>query len=578
MRLGRQVSLAILALVVAAGTGRAEEPTPTPTPGPAAGAGFHEEVQVTVVNVDVYVRDRDGDPVTGLSRADFAVTQDGVDMDVTNFAVLNRKVFEQRYSAGATAATLPTPTPAATAADLPPIQPIWMVLYIDNENIHPLHRNRVLRQVREFVVENLHPPVQMMVVSYQRSLKVLQPFTEDSRAVNSALREVTTYTGARVERDNTQRDLIDDMMEADPNSHGGASGTGNQTGAMASMYQRVMAFADEQTNDLRFTLDALEQVVAMLSGLEGRKSIVYISSGLPMTPGIGLMHQYATTFHDNSILSRRSRVDRTRDYRSLTSTANGQEVTFYTVDASGLNALEGFSAEDRYGMDPTASSIGSRDLQNSLRYMADATGGLAIVNTNDISGGLTRIRDDLFNYYSIGYRIVASGQDRVHRIQVEVPGHKDYDVRFRQRFVEKSYETKIQDRVFSALMVDIDENPFDLELTAGEPAPASGKRWTVPLHLSFPLDRLTLLPVGKEYLATVTLFVGARNSEGQQSEIQRQEHQIRIPAADIDEARAKRFGIDQQLLLDEGSHRVSIGLMDTVSREASYAQANLTVP
>ena len=144
--------------------------------------------------------------------------------------------------------------------------------------------------------------------------------------------------------------------------------------------------------------------------------------------------------------------------------------------------------------------------------------------------------------------------------------------------MEKSYETKIQDRVFSALMVDVDENPFDLELTAGEPAPASGKRWTVPLHLSFPLDRLTLLPVGKEYLATVTLFVGARNSEGQQSEIQRQEHQIRIPAADIDEARAKRFGIDQQLLLDEGSHRVSIGLMDTVSREASYAQANLTVP
>lgn len=584
MRRLQAVVLGVFVLAAVAGLAAAQEPTPAPTvaptavPEPVDQMGFHEEVQVTVVNIDVYVRDGDGDPVTGLTRDDFVVSQDGADMEITNFAVLNRQVFEQRYSAGGAAAVLPTPTPPVSEASPPEIQPIWMVIYIDNENIHPLHRNRILRQVREFVVENLHPPVQMMVVSYQRSLKVLQPFTDDSRAINSALREVTTYTGARTERDNAQRDLIDDMMEADVQDYGRQTGTESRTGAAGRIYQQIMSFADEQTNDLRFTLDALVQVVAMMSGLEGRKSIVYLSSGLPMTPGIGLMHQYATTFHDNSILSRRSRVDRSRDYRSLASTANGQEVTFYTVDASGLNALEGFSAEDRYGMDPTASSIGSRDLQSSLRYMADTTGGLAIVNTNDIGAGLERIRDDLFSYYSLGYRISASGEDRVHRIDVELPGHKGYDIRFRRRFVEKSYETKVQDRVFSALMVDVDDNPFALELTVGEAAPATGSRWTTPIHISFPLDHLTLLPVGEEYVATIVLFVGARNSSGEQSEIQRQEHQVKIPAADVAEARVKRFGIDQQLLLDEGRHRISIGLMDVITRQASYAQVTLAVP
>ena len=33
--------------------------------------------------------------------------------------------------------------------------------------------------------------------------------------------------------------------------------------------------------------------IAMLAGVEGRKSIIHISSGLPMTPGYGLMQEYA---------------------------------------------------------------------------------------------------------------------------------------------------------------------------------------------------------------------------------------------------------------------------------------------
>lgn len=576
-----RITASTLVLAAAGVVAAQAPPTPTPEPEPVGGLGFREEVQVTVVNVDVYVRDGGGDPVRGLGQSDFRVLQNGVEMRITNFAELDREVFLQRFEEPAVPAGVPLAEPEAPPPAEPEevdIQPIWMVVYIDNENIHPLHRNRVLRQVREFVVENLHPPVQMMVVSYQRSLKVLQPFTDDSRAVNSALREVTLYTGARVERDSSRRDLLDDMMEADVQDYGRRGELDTRTGAMGRVYQQIMSWAEEQSNDLRFTLDAIEQVVGMLSGLPGRKSIVYVSSGLPMTPGIGLMHQYAVTFHDNSILSRRSRVDRTRDFRSLTSTANGQEVSFYTVDASGLSTLDGFSAEDRYGMDPTAASIGSRDLQASLRYMADATGGLAIVNTNDISAGLGRIRDDLFSYYSVGYAITSAGQDRVHRIEVELPGHKGHDLRYRRRYVEKSLETKIQDRVYSALMVDLADNPMDLELVVGRPAPATGSRWTAPLHLSIPLDRVALMPVGEEYLATIVLFVGARDADGRQSEIQRQEHEIRIPAADIDEARGKRFGIDTQLLLDEGRHRISVGLMDSITRQASYEQLTLSVP
>jgi len=290
------------------------------------------------------------------------------------------------------------------------------------------------------------------------------------------------------------------------------------------------------------------------------------------------MHEYATVFKDSSFLSRRQRTDRTRAFHSLTSTANGQEVSLYTIDASGLNPLEGFSAEEQWGVtDPTASSIGSKNYQDSLRYMARYTGGLSIINTNDISGGLEKISDDFYSFYSLGYTISNSGMDRVHKIVVELPEHSGHDLRYRRRFVEKSRETRVQDRVFSSLLVDIDDNPMAIELTAGQPVPASGERWAVPLHVSFPLQNVAIMPEGDELVGRLVLFLGARDSEGRESEIQRQEHAVRVPADQLESARGKRFGIDLQLLLREGQQRISAALMDQVTRQASYDRVVVTI-
>jgi hypothetical protein len=307
--------------------------------------------------------------------------------------------------------------------------------------------------------------------------------------------------------------------------------------------------------------------------------MVYISSGLPISPGIGLMQEYATAFRDTSFMGRRFNTDRTAAFQALTAAANAQDVTLYTVDASGLNPLEGFGADSRWGgIDPTAASMGMKSYQDSLKYMARYTGGISIVNTNDISGGLELITDDLFSYYSLGYTISNSGQDRVHKIEVEVVGHPEYDLRFRRRFVEKSRETQVQDRVYSALVVEVDDDPMGLEVDRGRASPASADRWSVPLHLSFPLESIALVPRGDGYVGEVVLFLGARDIAGRSSEMQRQEHAIRIPEEQYDEARRQRFGIDFRLLLREGQHRVSLGLMDRMTRQAAYQRIVVTVP
>ncbi len=535
---------------------------------PVGGLEFIDEVQVTVVNVDVFVRDGKGQPVEDLGREDFRLLQDGKAVEISNFAVLSKEVIRHLLAPLGEAATAPV------SVELPPeIRPVFVVLYIDNENLRPFDRNRVLRRVREFVIENLEPPVEMMVVSYQRSLKVVQPFTQDSRAVNEALRGMSRMTGGRVEFDNTRRALIDDLQEV-------KEGTGGQEGrdGPASLRQQIYQYAQEEANNLGFTLAALRQMIAMLSGVEGRKSIIYISSGLPMTPGYGLMQEYASVFKDNSIMANRSVLDRTRSFHDLAAAANAQEVSMYTIDAEGLDTLDGGGAESAYGRDPGSSSVASKNFKDSLSYMADATGGIAIINTNDPTAGLALISEDLFSYYSLGYKLGAVDVDRVHRLEVEIPGHPGYDLRYRRRFVEKSLETQVQDRVFTSLMVEVDDNPMDLKLTDADPTPVSNNRWTVPLHLSFPLDKVALLPVGEDYVGHVVLFIGAQDLKGRSAEMQRQEHEIRVPAVDYETAVRQRFGIDVTLLLDEGQQRIAIGLMDQLTRRASYERMVVTVP
>jgi hypothetical protein len=322
----------------------------------------------------------------------------------------------------------------------------------------------------------------------------------------------------------------------------------------------------------------MRQVIALLAGVEGRKSIIHISSGLPMTPGYGLMHEYAAAFKDNSIMANRSIYDRTRAFQELTSAANAQEVSLYTIDAEGLNPLEGGGADSAYSRDPISASSSAKNFKDSLSFMADATGGIAIINTNDVSAGLERISEDLFSYYSLGFKLSSADADRVHRLKVEVPGHPDYDLRYRRRFVEKSRETEVQDRVFTALMVDFEDNPMGLELTDGSPEPATGSRWMVPLHVSFPLDKVALLPLGDDYVGQVVLMIGAQDVKGRSSDMQRQEHEIRVPKTDYERAVRQRFAIDLKLLLDEGQQRVAVGLMDEITRRASYDRIVVAVP
>ena len=562
----------VFCIGIVSGSAQTDEAAEPVSGNPVGGVPYEGEVDVTVVNVNVYVTDKKGIAVTDLTADDFVLTQDGTKKPISNFDLFTADIYRSFYRPASAPSALPTPTPIPGSEDLTKesFRPVYVVLYFDNQNSRALDRNRMISQMRTFIRENLHPPMQMMVIAYQKSYDVLQTFTDDQRAINDALREVRMMTGGRTELDGARKDILRGFSESQRNSQPDIQ-------AMNRGHGQMIGFAEEEANTLQFTLGALRDTVTMLSGLPGKKIIIYASNGLPMIAGLDLFYAYANSFHETSAITESARYNQSRYFTSLISNANAQDISFYTFGIGGLENPTLAGSELGNPQDSHSASLGMQNYLDPLRLMAENTGGAAIVNTNDFTSGLERVSQDFYTYYSLGYSLQQSGLDKVHRIRVDVPNHPEYRVRYRRRFVEKSLESRVQDKVVTGLMFPLEENPMQIMVEIGDQGPASETRWMVPFKLSFPLRRVALIPEGEDYVANVTMFLAARDTKGDRSDVVRQVHEVRVKAADYDEAQLRRYTITANLLMEEGTHNVAVGLLDPVTQNASYATTKVTV-
>jgi VWFA-related protein len=110
-------------------------------------------------------------------------------------------------------------------------------------------------------------------------------------------------------------------------------------------------------------------------------------------------------------------ADLARELGEVTRTANRANSTIYTIDPRGLVA--GADLDEQ--LDPVEFGEHVRKTQDSLRVLADETGGIAVVNQNDFDKGLKRIDAETSDYYMLGY--TSSNPDptqRTRKIEVKV--------------------------------------------------------------------------------------------------------------------------------------------------------------
>jgi hypothetical protein len=120
--------------------------------------------------------------------------------------------------------------------------------------------------------------------------------------------------------------------------------------------------------------------------------------------------------------------------RRLVDLANRASVTVYTVDARGLPVLGLTAADNTADRSPqqifdqlNGRSSGYFNSQEGLSYLAAETGGLFMHDTNDFSGAVGKVLDDLKGYYLIGFRpeeslfeLERNGRRRFNNLDVKV--------------------------------------------------------------------------------------------------------------------------------------------------------------
>jgi len=545
----------------------AQEPAPAPKPPakeaakPAAQEpekGFppvSESVEVSVTSVDVVVTDSKGNRVPGLTANDFVVRQDGAIQPITNFfAVAGGKILledgkEVQLDKPESAPVVPAELKAR------------YVFYIDNLNIQPQNRNRMFKRLKEFVPQAIGPNAEGMVVTFNRNVKVRRNFTSDANDILGALEQIELETGGGTTTVGERKDAIQRIADSK---------------SITEADSVARAYAQSLRNDLEFTVDGIKQTLDSLAGIQGRKSFLYVSEGLPATAGYEVFEAIRQKYQDTSSTMTEFDFDMNTKYLKIIQSANANGVTIYTLDATGLSTPDVMSADNRQSDVQINDFSFRQNMQGPIRMMAEETGGIAAINTNDWKSSLDQVAADFSNFYSLGYRAARGATDRPHKIDVEVK-RKGLHVRFRQSFVEKSVETRTAEAVVSSLSYPRTDNPLEASLTVGKAKPYDRENYSLPVRISLRIGKLGMVPSGDQYEGQFFVYFVVKDAAGNQSDLQIQRQQLRIPQKDFAAAQAKDYYYDVTLVVVPGGQKLSVGVRDAVSNLTSYLQKSVFV-
>lgn len=536
---------------------------------------FIDTVDVNVVNVDVYVTDGDGEPVTGLTVDDFLIEESGRPQTITNFYAVSDNMVVAR-SAGAPADPAPDGTTEGAAEEMvpeevPDEERLHLVVYVDNFNLLPFDRRRVLMDVRSFLRSTVQSEDRVMLVSYDRSLHVRRSFTSDVTSVVDGLFELDEISAQGIHKQSERRDVLDKIRDSD---------------SIVQAQAWARQYAESVRNDLQFSIDAMKDIVTSLAGIPGRKAIVYVSSGLPMIAAEDIFYYINQKFQGSSgTLTQMFEYDHSRRFEELVASANANRVSFYTIDAGGLRVSSSASAESSgedtqiAGSMSFIDSVRNQNIQSPLHLMAEATGGRAIVNHNRVLEPLERAARDFRSYYSLGYTPAHNGDGRYYDVQVELKDKpRGWEVRHRTGYRDKTPEAQMNDGVLAALHFPYYSNPMELELDFDPGQRRSDGYYQVPVHVRVPLDQLVLVPQGETLQARARLFFAALDEKGGQSAVEQTPLPISLSAEEIEAGgRSSHYTYTVTLLMRGGGQKVAVGIRDEIAAANSFVSRYIEV-
>ncbi len=538
---------------------------------PAPSSLFVDRVDVDVINVEVFVGRRDGRRVKGLAPEDFEIYEDSQRVEISNFyAVAGADRLGQDYG------RKPAGDGPSERSGAPEDQQLNLMVYVDHYNLRPRSQARILDQLEAFLADRAAHGDNVMLVGFDRRIKVVQSFTRDREKIAqglATLRKVATHG----QIDDLERRRVQRRMAQLSRSAGRGYPSRMPGGAdMAVVNQLIRSYVERVRTDLRYTLDALQKTAGSLAGLPGRKAILYVSDGLPKRPGEALYLQMQELFGTPDPMLEALGQDQTYLLERIARQANAHQVTLYPLDARGLDSgtMSAEYADPNGGL--ALDSARKINLQEPLIQLAEATGGAPILNTQAFERALDDIARDFDSFYSLGYRSRHGGDGKYHRIDVRVKGEA-LDVRHRTGFLDKPEVERIADRTLSSLILNLEKNPLGIDLDFGEPEKESRGIFLLPVLIRIPFSEITLLPNGEVEQGSLRIFLTVQDEEGGISKTHQFSYPLSVPREQVARVRGREIGYSTNLKIRRGLPKVAVGVWDELSGTESFVHKSLLV-
>ncbi len=371
-----------------------------------------------IISTDVIVRDNKGQFIADLKQGDFEILEDGVKQEVVSFLLTHGgRVYNE---------SAPPAPPPMEGIILPPSKPtndaagrIWLI-FVDDLHLDFRATGRIKDLFKKISTELVHEGDMFGIVSTGPSSLAID-LTYDRKRLTEAIDKIS---GAGLK----PSEILDAPLGAE--------------GPSEVRYRAHVAF--DTAYGIMKTLESVHN---------RRKAFIYVSNGYDFNPfsetrkkndqekwrgmtggsGDGNNSDVSDTNPFMRQGNQFSFADLASEISELTRQANRANTTMYTIDPRGLVGMP--DLDEKVDMMDFQNYITTS--QNSLRVLAEQTGGFATINQNDFMKSLKRIDAETSDYYVIGY--YSSNPDptqRRRKVEVKV-NRPNVELRYRTEYTLK---------------------------------------------------------------------------------------------------------------------------------------------
>ena len=526
-------------------------------------------VRANLVLVPVIVTDKQGKHVGGLKAEDFEVKEDGAVQKISRIDELTAdsvKVERPTLEAGAFSNEIVAEHPKKLE-----------ILALDQLNTPFVSSADANRGLLSYLAKNVDSNTLLALVAFRANgVHLIHNFTSNPEVLAAAIRKAQTIpniynsltqtvSGEGSEADAEIAQIQALLSPADFSTPAGARA------AMVQGYAQIDASRQSQAG--LQTLECLQELSKYFSGVAGRKSLIWASTAFPFGLGAGgkemsrgtTLEDWERTFH--MLLDANIAVYPV-DVSGLTQTGPANNIQSLDARALQCNTPEGCVGARSNQLDQVATgrlvdpTVGR---QETMRQLAEMTGGQAFYNSNNLADLFHRAGDDCSQYYMLAYYTSNTGKPGWRKLGVKV--HQD-GVKIRTRtgfYYQASAANAEQKRRADEMMAVNSDLSFTTVPLSGrwlqvEPA---GDQRKVHFTLTIPAG-IAMIDTEHDRHISLDFRIVAVDSTGKAVGNIGQRMETNLPPEDAQTIQNKGIDYANELTLPPGVYRVRFIVRDNL--------------